>query len=173
LHIRALYVYILGCRTSTGTGTGDPVPGSPNPVVGNARWRPLGSQGEKKTRKVLFFIFTAVSTLPIALQAALAAVGRWPNSSSSQPGPVGQSVCGTKTKLITGRYWPVPGTGTGAGHSDPEDPVARWDNLGGVALPGKTNAKDTDAVPLGHFAHCGRALPFSIFFSGRLLASAA
>jgi hypothetical protein len=36
----------LGCSTGTGTGTGDPVPGSPDPVVNNARWRPLGSQGE-------------------------------------------------------------------------------------------------------------------------------
>jgi hypothetical protein len=38
-------------------------------------------------------------------------------------------VCDTKTKLITGRYRPVPGTGTGAGHSDPVDPVTRWDDL--------------------------------------------
>jgi hypothetical protein len=38
-------------------------------------------------------------------------------------------VCGTKKKLITGRYRPVPGTGTGAGRSDPIDPVTRWDNL--------------------------------------------
>jgi hypothetical protein len=38
-------------------------------------------------------------------------------------------VCGAKTKIITGRYRPVPGTGTGAGHSDPVDPVTRWNNL--------------------------------------------
>jgi hypothetical protein len=53
------------------------------------------------------------------------AVGRWPNSSSSQPGPVGQSVCGTKLKFMTGRYRPVPGTCTGAGRSDPVDPVGQ------------------------------------------------
>jgi hypothetical protein len=38
----------LGCSTGTDTGTGDPVPGSPDPVVNNARWRPLKSQGENK-----------------------------------------------------------------------------------------------------------------------------
>jgi hypothetical protein len=38
-------------------------------------------------------------------------------------------VCGTKKKIITGRYRPVPGTGTGAGRSDPVDPVTRSDNL--------------------------------------------
>jgi hypothetical protein len=48
----------LGCSTGTGTGTGDPVLGSPDPVVNNARWRPLGSQGENKTRKNI--VFTAI-----------------------------------------------------------------------------------------------------------------
>jgi hypothetical protein len=38
-------------------------------------------------------------------------------------------VCGTETKIITGRYRPVPGTDTSAGRSDPVDPVTRWDNL--------------------------------------------
>jgi hypothetical protein len=40
-------------------------------------------------------------------------------------------VCATNTKLVTGRYRPVPGTGTGARRSgsDPVDPVTRWDNL--------------------------------------------
>jgi hypothetical protein len=47
-----------GCSTGTGTGTGDPVPGSPDPVVNNARWRPLGSQGENKNQKNI--IFTAI-----------------------------------------------------------------------------------------------------------------
>jgi hypothetical protein len=45
----------LGCSTGTGTGTGDPVSGSPDPVVNNARWRPLGSQGENKSRKKISF----------------------------------------------------------------------------------------------------------------------
>jgi hypothetical protein len=45
---------LLDCSTGTGTGTGDPVPGSPDPVVNNARWRPLGSQDENKTRKNYF-----------------------------------------------------------------------------------------------------------------------
>jgi hypothetical protein len=40
----------IGCLTGTGTDTGEPVPGSPDPVVGNARWRPLGSPSENKTR---------------------------------------------------------------------------------------------------------------------------
>jgi hypothetical protein len=46
----------LCCRTGTGTGTGDPVLGSPDPVMGNAWWRPLGSQGENKSRKNMIFI---------------------------------------------------------------------------------------------------------------------
>jgi hypothetical protein len=57
--------------------------------------------------------------------------------SSSRLGPVGcrpVPVCGTTTKLITGRYRPVPGIGTGAGRSDPVDPVTRWDNLTASAL---------------------------------------
>jgi hypothetical protein len=73
----------------------------------------------------------------IAPQAALTAVEvGWAlartqaaQPTDSRPGPVGQSVCGTKTKLITGRYRPVPGSGTGSGRSDPVDPVTRWDNL--------------------------------------------
>jgi hypothetical protein len=51
-------------------------------------------------------------------------------------------VCDTKTKLINGRYRPVPGTGTGEGHSDPVDPVGQprprgstgWTPLGTVRL---------------------------------------
>jgi hypothetical protein len=154
---RMLRTLHLGCSIGTGTGTGGPVPGSPDPVVNNARWRPLGSQGENKTRQNI--IFTAIyiqvytrmrlqnqatgtaharlpsgghgpsrchlRTLLIAPQAALAAVWRWPNPIGSRPGHVGQSVCGAKTKIITGRHRPVPGTGTGAGHSDPVDPVTR------------------------------------------------
>jgi hypothetical protein len=89
-----------------------------NQATGTAHAR-LPSEGHGPSRCHL-------STLPIAPQAALAAFGRWPNSSSSRPEPVGLSVCGTKTKIITGRYRP---TGTGAGHSDPVDPVTRWDNL--------------------------------------------
>jgi hypothetical protein len=131
--------------------------------VGNARWRPLGSQGENKSRKNIIFYRLSIykyihvrlqnqatstaharlpsgghgpsrchlSTLPIAPQAALAAVGRWLNSSSSRPRPIGlvsQSVCGIKTIVITVRSRPVPGTGAGAGNSDPVDPVTRWDN---------------------------------------------
>jgi hypothetical protein len=49
---KARNVEMLGC--STGTGTGDPIPGSPDPVVGNVRWRPLGSEGENKTQKYQF-----------------------------------------------------------------------------------------------------------------------
>jgi hypothetical protein len=62
-------------------------------------------------------------------QAALPVVGHWPNLSNSRLGLVGQSVCGIITKLITGRYRPVPGTGTGTGRFDPVDPVTWWDNL--------------------------------------------
>jgi hypothetical protein len=55
----------LGCSIGTVTGTGDPVPGSPDPVVNNARWRPLGSKGENKTRKRYYsyrYRFTSIYT---------------------------------------------------------------------------------------------------------------
>jgi hypothetical protein len=80
---------------------------------------------------------------------------RWPNSSSSQPGPVGQSVCGTKTKLITGRYRPVPGTGNGAGHSDPVDPVTRWDNLAAWCTAGSGQEAAPKWEPRGSIEPAG------------------
>jgi hypothetical protein len=57
----------LGCRTGTGTGTGELVPGPLDPVVGNARWRPLGSQGKNKKlgffyRYLYLFIYRQVCT---------------------------------------------------------------------------------------------------------------
>jgi hypothetical protein len=92
-----------------------------NQATGTAHARlPSGGHGPSRCH---------LRTLIIAPQAAFAAVWRWPNPMSSRPGHVGQSVCGAKTKIITGRYRPVPGTGTGAGHSDPVDPVTRWNNL--------------------------------------------
>jgi hypothetical protein len=92
-------------------------------AAGTAHAR-LSSGGHGPSRRHL-------RTLLIAPQAALTAVWRWPNPISSRPGHVGRSVCGAKTKfiIITGRYRPVSGTGTGAGHSDPVDPVTRWNNL--------------------------------------------
>jgi hypothetical protein len=165
----------LGCRTGTDTGTGEPVPGPADPVVGKMPGpadpvvgkmpgaAPLGSQGENKTQKTFFLILSIYKFMyicgsrigplaqlmlachlgtmdhPVATsarrqsppQAALAAVERWPNSqAAADPGlPVGQSVCDTKKKVVTGRYRPVPSTGTGAGRSDPVDPVTRWGNL--------------------------------------------
>jgi hypothetical protein len=41
----------LGCLTGTGTGNGELVPGPPDPVVGNARWRLLGSPSISKLGK--------------------------------------------------------------------------------------------------------------------------
>jgi hypothetical protein len=47
---------ILGCRTYTYTGTSEPVPGPPDPVVGNARWRPRWDRkvAKQNSNKVLF-----------------------------------------------------------------------------------------------------------------------
>jgi hypothetical protein len=63
-----------------------------------------------------------------------------------RPGTVGQSVCDTKTKLITGRYRPVPGTCNGAGRSDPVDSVTRWDNLDSLPPLATRNMAKTPAT---------------------------
>jgi hypothetical protein len=111
----AMYVALgawLGCSTGTGTGTGDPVPGSPDPVVNNARWRPLGSQGEKKTRKII--IFTAIYIqiyirMRLQNQATGTAHARLPS------GGHGPSCCHLRTLLIAPQAalaavwrWPNP-----------------------------------------------------------------
>jgi hypothetical protein len=82
--------------------------------------------------------------VPLLLRLA---AGRWPNSSSRRPGLVGQSVCDTKTKLITGRYRPVPGTNTGAGRSCTRaDPVTRWDNLAPYNTYLRNTSDDLDSA---------------------------
>jgi hypothetical protein len=85
-----------------------------------------------------------LSTLPIAPHVALTAVGRRPNSSSIRPRPVGHSRCvALKLNSSPGAVPVGTGTGTGVGHSDPVDPVTRWDNLGS----GKRSAIGGPSLP--------------------------